>query len=476
MNDTDPSYGRRDFFSQMSASLGGIALASLLGRAGLLSAATVPGEAGDPPPHHPPRAKRAVQIFLSGGLSQVDSFDYKPQLAKYHGQPLPSSDRPDVFFGKVGLLHQSHWPFHERGRSRLWISDLFPHLAECADELTVVRSMVATSGSHIPAIYEAHTGFRLMGFPVMGAWLSYGLGCETDNLPTFVVLPDPRGVPTGGAGNWTSGFLSARHQGVAIRSQGGSIPDLRSAQPISEQHRLARYALLEKMNGEHLASHGPSDALAARIHAYEMAARMQVAVPQVMGLEEETAETHKLYGIDDPECAGFGRTCLTARRLLERGVRFVQLWSGDGPKWDSHLDVPTEHAREARLIDRPIAGFLRDLRRRGLLDDTLVIFNSEFGRTPFAQSAPGTLGIGRDHNQTAYSIWLAGAGLKHGYAYGATDDFGYRVAENPVSINDFHATLLHLFGIDHKRLTFYHNGIQRRLTNVHGEVVRQLLA
>jgi len=472
----NPILDRRDFFAQMSTSLGGMALASLLGRAGVLSAATVPGEAADPPPHHAPRAKRAIQIFLSGGLSQVDSFDYKPALVQHHGQPLPSAEKPDVFFGKVGLLHQSHWQFRQRGKSGLWISELFPHLAQCADQLTVVRSMVASSGNHAPAIYEAQSGFRLMGFPVMGAWLSYGLGCETDDLPTFVVLPDPRGMPSGGASNWTSGFLPAGHQGVAIGGQGNAIADLRSPQPLPEERRLARFALLEEMNREHLATRGRSDPLAARIHSYEMAARMQIAVPQVMGLEQETAETHALYGLDDPRCAAFGRTCLTARRLLEHGVRFVQLWSGNGPKWDSHSDVPADHAREAMLIDRPIAGLLQDLRRRGLLDDTLVIFNSEFGRTPFAQSTSGTLGKGRDHNQTAYSIWLGGAGLKPGFAYGATDDFGYRVAENPVSINDFHATLLHLLGIDHERLTFYHNGIERRLTNVHGQVIRALLA
>ena len=469
------TYGRRDFFSQMSGSLAGVALASLLARGQSLSAATVPGEAADRPPHHRPKAKRVIHIFLSGGLSQVDTFDHKPALEKLHGQPLPSSAQPEVFFGKVGLLHQSHWRFAPRGKCGLEISELFPHLATCADQLTVVRSMVASSGNHAPAIYEANSGFPLMGFPMMGAWLSYGLGCETDELPTFVVLPDPRGLPTGGPVNWTSGFLSARHQGVAFRGRGEAIADLRSPRPISEQQRLARFALLEEMNRDHLAAHGASDPLSARIQAYEMAARMQTAVPNVLDLARETAETHALYGLDDPSCAAFGRTALTARRLLEHGVRFVQLWSGDGPKWDSHTDVPADHAREARLIDRPIAGLLRDLRRRGLLDDTLVIFSSEFGRTPFAQSASGTLGKGRDHNQTAYSIWLAGAGLKPGFAYGATDEFGHRVAEHPVSIHDFHATLLHLLGIDHKRLTFYHNGIQRRLTNVSGEVVRDIL-
>ena len=468
--------GRRDFLAQLGSGLGGIALASLLARDGLLQAGPVIGEAADLPPHHPPKAKRAIQIFLSGGLSQVDSFDYKPALEKYHGQPLPSGERPDVFFGQVGLLHQSHWAFKQRGQSGLWISELFPHLAECADQLTVVRSMVASTGNHTPAIFESHSGFRLMGFPVMGSWLSYGLGCETDELPAFVVLPDPRGLPTGGTNNWTNGFLPARHQGVGFRGQGAAIADLQSAQPETDKRRLDRYAMLDEMNRAHLAERGPSDPLAARLHAYEMAARMQVAVPAAVDLEQETAETRALYGLDEQACGGFARNCLVARRLLEKGVRFVQLWSGNGPAWDSHGDVPGQHAAEAALIDRPIAGLLRDLAQRGMLADTLVIFNTEFGRTPFAQSAAGTLGKGRDHNQAAFSVWMAGAGLKPGFAYGTTDDFGGSVSTAAVSVHDFHATILHLLGIDHERLTFYHNGIQRRLTNVHGHVVQELIA
>ncbi len=370
---------RRDFLAQLGSGLGGIALASLLARDGLLKAAPIAGEAADLPPHHPPKARRAIQIFLSGGLSQVDSFDYKPALEKYHGQPLPSSEKPDVFFGQVGLLHQSHWAFKQRGQSGLWMSELFPHLAECADQLTFVRSMLASSGNHGPAIFEALSGFRLMGFPVMGSWLSYGLGCETDELPAFVVLPDPRGLPTGGTNNWTNGFLPARHQGVGFRSSGPPIADLQSAEPESEKRRLDRYALLAEMNRAHQNGRGPSDPLMVRVHAYEMAARMQVAIPAALQLEQETAETQALYGLDQPGSAGFGRNCLIARRLLEKGVRFVQLWSGNGPTWDSHGDVPGQHATEAALIDQPIAGLLRDLARRGMLDDTLVIFNTEFG-------------------------------------------------------------------------------------------------
>lgn len=429
-------------------------------------------------PHHAPKAKRAIQIFLQGGLSQVDSFDYKPELIKYHGKALPEREKPDVFFGKVGLLHQSHWPFKQRGQCGLWISDLFPQIAERADELTLIHSMVSSTGNHTPGTFEAHSGFRTMGFPVMGAWLSYALGSETENLPTFVVLADARGIPTGGANNWTSAFLPARHQGVLFRAQGSPVADLRPAKPIRDETRLARYRLLEEMNRNHLAERQGNDALAARVRSYELAARMQLAVPEAANLDSESEATRALYGLHRPECADFGRSCLLARRLLERGVRFVQLWSGaelGGPTWDSHGDVPGEHGREAKRIDQPVAALLGDLRRRGMLDETLVIFNTEFGRTPFAQSDAGTLGKGRDHNQTAFSVWLAGAGLKPGISYGMTDEIGYKVAENPITVHDFHATILHLMGIDHERLTYYHNGIQRRLTNVEGEVIREIL-
>ncbi len=379
---------------------------SMLDRDGLLYGAPVPGEAADLPPHHAPKARRVIQIFLSGGLSQVDSFDYKPTLKKYHGQPMPG-EKPDVFFGQVGLLHQSHWEFKQRGSNGLWISELFPHLAQCSDQLTFIRSMVAGSANHSPAIYEANSGFRVLGFPTMGAWLSYGLGCETDELPTFVVLPDPRGLPTGGSINWTGGFLPARHQGVAFRGHGTPIADLQPAAPDDERLRLARYGLLADLNAAHLANSGPSDPLLGRMRAYEMAARMQTAVPAALGIEDETADTHKLYGIDQSHCTDFGRNCLLARRLIERGVRFVQLWSGNGPTWDSHDDVPGQHAAEAKQIDQPIAGLLRDLAQRGLLDDTLVVFNTEFGRTPFAQSSAGTLKTGRDHNPAGFTVWMA---------------------------------------------------------------------
>lgn len=485
-NDYDGSkvLDRRDFLSWVSAGLGAAALHHLFGN-GLLgnesARAATGGDADDPPPHLPAKAKRAIHIFLCGGLSHVDSFDYRPQLARLHGQPLPSGERPDVFFGQVGLLRQPDWQFRQRGASGLWVSDLFPHLAAMADELTVIRSMTAETSNHTPATFQANTGFRLNGFPVAGSWLSFGLGCETDELPAYVVIPDVRGVPAGGSINWSNGFLPARHQGVTIRSRGPAIHDLAPARPIDGATEAASRQLLAVMNERHLAEHAGSDALLARIRSYEMAARMQLAVPEVADLDRETSRTHELYGLGGEATNDFGRACLLARRLLERGVRFVQLFSGGAfgsPRinWDGHEDMVANHGQEAARLDRPVAGLLADLKQRGLLDDTLVILSSEFGRTPFTQAAGETLGKGRDHNQYGFSTWLAGAGLKHGIAYGSTDDVGLRAVENPVTWHDFHATILHLLGIDHQRLTFYHNGIRRRLTNVHGNVIEGILA
>jgi hypothetical protein len=414
-------------------------------------------------------------------MSHLDTFDFKPALVKMHGKSLVSTERPDVFFGQVGLLRKADWEFHRRGMSGLWVSDLFPHLAEVADELTVIRSMVAETSNHTPATFQENSGFRLNGFPALGSWLSYGLGSEADDLPAFVVIPDARELPAGGSINWSNGFLPARHQGVVIKSRGNPIDDLFPARPISAEADRAAFSLTSAMNAGHLASHGGDDVLAARIRGYELAARMQSAVPTVTGLDREPDETLRLYGVDRPETTDFGRACLLARRLLERGVRFVQLFSGGtfgSPRrnWDGHEDMRVNHGQEALRIDRPVAGLLRDLRRRGLLDDTLVLCTTEFGRTPFTQSAANVVGAGRDHNQYGFTVWLAGAGLKHGIAYGATDEIGWKAAENPLTWYDFHATVLHLLGIDHERLTYYHNGLRRRLTNVHGRVVHEILA
>ena len=469
---------RREFFSWTRHGLGSAALASLL-----LRDARAAAPAGDaaPGPHFPPKARRAVHVCLVGAMSHVDTFDYKPELIKHHGKSLQTKERPDVFFGQVGLLRKPDWEFRRRGKSGLWVSDLFPHLAGVADELTVLRAMYAETSNHTPATFQENSGFRLNGFPTLGAWLSYGLGSESDDLPAFVVIPDAREYPPGGPINWASGFLPARHQGVVVRGRGDPIDDLNPALPVARGAERATRDLLDAMNRRHLEARGPSDPLAARIHSYQLAARMQLAVPEVAALDREPAAVHTLYGLDRPETAEFGRSCLLARRLLERGVRFVQLFSGGtfgSPRrnWDGHEDMAKNHGHEAARLDRPVAALLKDLRQRGLLDDTLVLCTTEFGRTPFTQSAADVVGKGRDHNQYGFSVWMAGAGLKHGTAYGATDEVGWKAAEQRTHWNDFHATVLHLLGLDHERLTFYHNGIQRRLTNVAGSVIRGVLA
>jgi len=470
---------RRELFSWSAYGLGATALSMIFSREG--RATGIPGEAKDPPPHLPAKARRVIHICLCGAFSQLDTFDYKPELAKRHGQPLGGDEKPDVFFGQVGLLRQNDFAFQQRGQSGLWISELFPHIAGVADELTVIRSMFAESSSHTPATMHENSGFRLNGFPTLGSWLSYGLGCETDELPAFVVLPDPRGMPASGTNNWTNGFLPAQHQGVMFNTKGQVINDLTPAKPIAADIESASRELHQKLNSLHLAESGENSELAARMKAYELAAKMQLAVPRVTDLSGETAGTLALYGMDADGTAPFGRNCLLARRLIEQGVRFVQIYSGGAfgsPRinWDGHEDVKANHTQESALIDKPVAGLVKDLRQRGLLDDTLILFTTEFGRTPFTQSAADKVGTGRDHNQYGFSIWLAGAGLKHGLAYGASDDIGWKAVENRVAWHDFHATVLHLLGIDHTRLTYYHNGIQRRLTNVHGEVVRGILA
>ena len=432
--------------------------------------------------HRPPKAKRAIHIFLVGGLSQVDSFDYKPQLDALHGKAMPDSIKPSTFSGTVGLLRRSDWKFRQRGESGLWVSDLFPHLATVADELTVIRSMVADTSNHMPAMFQANSGFQPNGFPSLGSWLSYGLGNESDSLPTFVVLPDARSQPNGGTSNWSSGFLPATHQGVLFQNATEPIRDLFSAQPIEREAERDALGLLKTINQTHLAKNQGDGLLTARIRAYELAARMQTSVPEATHFTDEPEFITRSYGIDRPETADCGRRCLLARRLLERGTRFVQIFSGGAfggkPRhgWDGHEDNRENHQREAAMIDQPVAALIKDLQQRGMLEDTLLIFTTEFGRTPFAQSAAGVLGAGRDHNPQGFSVWLAGAGLKHGIAFGETDEFGLRAAIDTLTWPDLHATVLHLLGLDHEKLSYYHNGIQRRLTNVHGHVVKGLLA
>lgn len=466
----NPTPSRRDFGSWSVGGLAATAMLHLLGR----------DAAAAPKPHFEPKAKRVVHISLIGGLSHLDSFDYKPKLTKLHGKKLDTDEKPDTFFGQFGLLRAPDWAFKPRGKSGLMVSDLFPHIAGMADELTVIRSMTADSANHTPALYLSNSGFQFSGFPSVGSWASFGLGNETEELPAYVVLPDPRGQPNGGAAIWSSGFLPAEHQGVVLQSGASPVRDLfPKAKQVGEADARE---LLKALNAGHAQTSGADDLLAARTRSYELAARMQLSVPAVADIAGETKDTLALYGLDNPKTEAFGRNCLLARRLLEKGVRFVQLFSG-GPiagspraSWDAHESVKENHTLEAEKIDRPVGALLRDLKQRGMLKDTLVLFTTEFGRTPFAQSGPNQVGPGRDHNKYAFSVWMAGAGLKAGSVYGSTDEVGWKVAEHPVPWHDFHATVLHLLGLNHEKLTFYHNGIQRRLTNVHGEVVTGVLA
>ncbi|MCA9265122.1 MAG: DUF1501 domain-containing protein [Planctomycetales bacterium] len=473
---------RRDFLSDAVLGIGGIALAQLLVQERACGSELEKRTDGL---HHAPRARRLIHIYLGGGLSQVDSFDFKPALEKYHNTEIPAEFQADAFFQKIGRLHQSHFKFSQRGQSGLWVSELFPNLATVADELCVIRSMQAETANHTPGTFQALTGFRQMGFPSLGAWLSYGLGTATEDLPSFVVLPDPEyGIPNGAGGSfsWGAGFLPAEHQGVAFNTRSETpVLDLQPSVGTSARTQQARLELLRRLNKQHLEEIDTADAdpLVARIQSYETAARMQAAVPLAMDLDSEPEHIRTLYGFDDPIAGPVARNFLAARRLVERGVRTVQIWSGDGITWDAHEDITGEgyktHTGQAKRYDRPLAGLIQDLRQRGMLDDTLVVISSEFGRTPYAQADQGTLSKGRDHHPEGFSNVLVGGGVRGGFAYGETDEIGYHAVRDVVTTPDFHATILHLLGIDHERLTFYHNGIDRRLTNVHGRVAEGAL-
>ena len=479
ISDTNPaavSASRRDLFHWGINGLGATALASML--TGDVSAA----ESALTVPQFAARAKRAIHICLIGGMSHVDSFDYKPELERFHGKSLQTDEQPDIFFGKVGLLRKQDWNFAPRGDSGLMISDMFPHIAEQADDLTILRSMESQSANHTPALFMANSGFEANGFPSMGSWVSYGLGSETESLPAYVVLNDERGAPNTGASTWSSAFLPASSQGVVLRSGHQPVRDLFPAAEIPADVDKATREFVNAINRQHMQRTSEDVALSARLNSYELAAKMQMSVPEVADVSGETAETAAAYGVHDQQTADMGRRCLLGRRLLERGVRFVQLFSG-GPiagspraSWDAHESVKDNHTIEAGRIDKPVAALLQDLKQRGMLQDTLVLFTTEFGRTPFAQSAADKVGPGRDHNRYGFSCWMAGAGLKKGVAFGRTDEIGWKTVERPIPWHDFHATVLHLMGINHERLTYYHNGIQRRLTNVHGDVVTEILA
>jgi Protein of unknown function (DUF1501) len=469
---------RRRFLWSMGGGLGGIALASLLGRDGLLANAPASRDLNGGL-HHRARAKRVIQLFMSGAASQVDMFDYKPLLIARHGTKFDPGPGVKLFQSDPGACLKSPWGWKPSGHCGKYLSDLVPHIASCADDICFLHSMVSKSNIHGPATFMQNTGFVLPGFPCMGAWVSYALGRLTDNLPSFVVLPDSRGFAPNGPMNWASGFLPALHQGTLIRATAPNpIHDLfaPAGSFVTPQADKDAQALLRQLNQNHLAERSGESSLDARIAAYEMSARLQLSAPEALDISKESATTRELYGVDDPVSADFGRNCLVARRLLERGVRFVQVWSGADngfPRrnWDAHEDIEKNHSDMGTSMDKPAAALIKDLKSRGLLDDTIVYWTTEFGRMPCSQG-----GRGRDHNPFTFTSWVAGGGFKGGTSYGESDELSYKAVVNPVYCYDLHATILHLLGIDHERLTFRHNGIDRRLTDVHGQVIPDVFA
>jgi hypothetical protein len=469
---------RRDFLGSFAGGLGGIALAQLLGRDSVLAD-------GMPKPrpefngglHHRAKVKRVIQLFMNGGASQMDLFDYKPELYKRHGQKFDPGAHVEAATSAPGNVLKPPFEFKQHGQSGRWVSSVLPHTAGCVDEMAFLMAMVSKTNVHGPGSYMMNTGFLTPGFPSMGAWLSYGLGSLNDNLPTFVVMPDPKGLPYNSKGDFTSGFLPVSHQGTIINPGATSpIPDLfpdRKTPYINAESEKAGLDLLARLNREHQASRPGDSRLDARIASYELAAKMQTSAPDALDITSETAATRSLYGLDEKLTEDFGRRCLIGRRLLERGVRFVQIWSGaGGPKnnWDNHANIEKELPPMAGATDKPTAALLKDLKARGLLEDTLVVWSTEFGRMPFSQDS-----VGRDHNGGTFVSWMAGAGVKPGVAYGQSDDWSWKAAEGKTTCYDFHATILHLMGIDHEKLNFRHNGIDRRLTDVHGHVINEVL-
>lgn len=463
---------RRDFLWRYGGGLGGVALADLLrGEGALASASTAPQFA--------PRAKRVVQLFMSGAASQVDTFDYKPELIKRHGEKFDPGGKVELFQSDPGTVMKSPWEWKQRGECGKWISELVPHIGSCADDIAFLHGMVSKSNVHGPATFLQSTGFVLPGFPSAGAWVSYGLGSENDSLPAFVVLPDSRGFPPGGPKNWSNGFLPSAHQGTLVRATAADpIYDLfppkdSFATPEADADALD---VLAQLNRAH-ADERPGDSrLDARIKSYELAARLQLSAPEVLDIAGEPEHIRRLYGLDEEPTRDFGTNCLIARRMLERGVRFVQVWSGADngfPRrnWDSHEDLARDHAIMAKGMDQPAAALIKDLKQRGMLEDTIVFWTTEFGRMPCSQG-----GAGRDHNPFGYTSWLAGGGIKGGTTFGATDEWSYKAAEDITYGYDIHATILHLLGLDHTRLSYRNNGIDRRLTDVHGHVIAPIIA
>ncbi len=481
------SNGRRHFLQDTFTGLSGIALASLLDADGLIANEFSSGKPViDPtrpfaarPSHHQASAENVLVIFCSGACSQIDTFDYKPELIKRHGQAMPGGDKLLTFQGEQGMLTKSPWEFKPRGESGKMISDLLPQMAELADDMCFLHSLTSKTNTHGPGENFMSTGYTLDGFPSMGAWTTWALGTENEDLPSYVAISDPRGTPQSSVNNWGPGFLPAAYQGTEFNA----VKPLRNMEVpvgvgIEEDRETRRF--LRELNQEHRQGFPGDTDLAARISSYELAARMQLSVPEVTDLSTESAATLREYGADDssnPLKAQFANNCILARRLLEKGVRFVQLFNGayqtggEGvSNWDGHKHIVDQYSKHGPVLDQPCAALLRDLKRRGMLEKTLVLWVTEFGRMPTFQKGAS----GRDHNPDGFTAWMMGAGVKAPYTYGATDEFSYRAADKVSTVYDLHATVLHLLGLDHTKLTYYHNGFERRLTDVHGHVIREV--
>jgi hypothetical protein len=476
---------RRKFLFETCGGISGLGLASLLDQEGLLAAqpnacagatSAVANPLSPRPPHFASRAKSVISLFMSGGVSHMDTWDPKPALAKYAGQPLTGKGEIVVRQGNPGPLMPSPFTFKKYGQCGMDVSEIFPQIATHVDEIALMRSAMGMSNDHVQGHYALATGMIRMGFPSVGSWVTYGLGSENQNLPGYVVIYDAHGGPFGGPANWASGFMPAAYQGTVFRSSGSPIIDLVPPSEVAPEQQRARLDLLNQLNEIDAEKYPGNTDLTARIASYELAYRMQSCAPEAVNVEAEPAATRKLYGLDNPVTEPFGRQCLMARRLVERGVRFVQLYHGglglqNKDTWDAHENVEENHRRHAAESDGPIAGLLTDLKATGLLDSTLVIWQCEFGRMPISQR-----GVGRDHNPGAMSIWMAGAKIRGGQIIGSSDEFGYRAEDQPISVHDLHATILHLLGMNHLKLTYRFNGRDVRLTDVYGELIPQIVA
>jgi hypothetical protein len=478
-NPTPCGRTRREFLWQVGGGFAGLALIDLLSGSGFFgSKANAAGLArAERAAHFPAKAKHCVFLFMNGGPSQVDTFDPKPALTKFHGSPYKGDAKVGSNGRPIGHLMQSPFEFQKHGRSGLEISSLFPHTAKFADDLCVIRSMHTDTAAHASGCLQMNSGSIFIGKPCLGAWLSYGLGTENANLPSFVVMTDPRGGPIGSASNWTAGYMPAAYQGTLFRSGGSPLLDLATPEGTGERTQRRSLDLLKRLNEEHLKQHADESELVARIESYELAYRMQTTAATVVDVEREDEMTREMYGLNEKRTADFGRKCLITRRLLEKGVRFIQLYSGGGhieDTWDGHNNCIENHKLHAGETDKPIAALMADLKRTGLWDETLIVWGGEFGRTPTSE---GVGKPGRDHDWHGFSMWLAGGGVQGGQALGATDELGFKAVEEPCHVGDLHATILHLMGLDHTKLTYFHQGLDQRLTGVlDRRVIQKVLA